>query len=321
MQRRRFAAPFLLSLALTALLASSASATTAYTYVASYGNDENACTLAAPCRTLTEALTQTSSGGEVLVLDSGDYDPVSITQSVSIIAAPGAHASIQVASGNGIAVNGSGIKVILRGLFVRGAGGDHAVYFQAGASLHISHSEFVGMSGRVLNMTASSGKLFVADSAFRNNAGGPTVDESASSAQATFVNVQSLDNTGRGINIEAGTATLRDVVVANNGGYGIAATAGASIDVERATVRSNYAGFAIYGSGTKATITNTTVTHNGDGVTVTDSATAVVSGTTITRNGGLGVYLAGGTMKSPGDNIVAENGTNVSGSISSISKQ
>jgi hypothetical protein len=81
--------------------------------VASFGNDADPCTLAAPCRTLTQALTQTSSAGEIIILDSGDYDPVSITQSVSILASEGIHAGILVTSGHGITVNGSGIAVFV----------------------------------------------------------------------------------------------------------------------------------------------------------------------------------------------------------------
>src|SRR5262249_35266547 len=145
-----------LLLTLVVLTAPVADATTFDTYVASFGNDENPCTLTAPCRTLAEALTQTSSGGEILILDSGDYDAVTITQSVSIVTAPGVHAGINVASGNGATINGSGIKVILRGLTIQGTGGTYGIYFQSGASLHVSPCEIIGMSSRALNMTASS---------------------------------------------------------------------------------------------------------------------------------------------------------------------
>lgn len=90
---------------LVVLAAPCAHATTFYTYVASYGNDGGTCTVDAPCRSLTRALTQTSAGGELLILDTGDYDPVSITQSVSILTAPGVVASIAVSSGDGITVS------------------------------------------------------------------------------------------------------------------------------------------------------------------------------------------------------------------------
>lgn len=46
------------------------------TFVASNGSEANACSLVAPCRSFTRALTQTSPKGEIVVLDSAGYGPV-----------------------------------------------------------------------------------------------------------------------------------------------------------------------------------------------------------------------------------------------------
>src|SRR5262245_6327741 len=43
------------------------------TFVSGSGSDANACSRTAPCRTFTQALSQTSAGGEVVVLDSAGY--------------------------------------------------------------------------------------------------------------------------------------------------------------------------------------------------------------------------------------------------------
>ena len=56
------------------------------TFVSGVGSDGNPCSRTAPCRTISQALMGTSSGGEVIVLDSAGYGPVTITQAVSIIA-------------------------------------------------------------------------------------------------------------------------------------------------------------------------------------------------------------------------------------------
>src|SRR5260221_14720774 len=87
------------------------------TFVASTGNDANPCTLAQPCRNFTAAIAQTSANGEVIVLDSAGYGTIvsPITQSISIIAAPGVYAGISVFTGDGITINGGSIKVVLRG--------------------------------------------------------------------------------------------------------------------------------------------------------------------------------------------------------------
>jgi hypothetical protein len=72
------------------------------TYLASYGSDGNAgCTVAAPCRLLPAALNAVVDGGEVWILDSANYNAgtVNITKSVSILAVPGQIASIVAANG------------------------------------------------------------------------------------------------------------------------------------------------------------------------------------------------------------------------------
>ena len=71
--------------ALAAVLAAPPSHAIQRTFVASNGNDANACTLPAPCRSFTAALLKTSaSNGEIIVLDSAGKGPVTIAKSVSV---------------------------------------------------------------------------------------------------------------------------------------------------------------------------------------------------------------------------------------------
>ena len=53
------------------------------TFVSSGGLDTNTCLLAAPCRGFQAALLQTNAGGEIVVLDSAGYGPVTINKAVS----------------------------------------------------------------------------------------------------------------------------------------------------------------------------------------------------------------------------------------------
>src|SRR6266568_4863825 len=88
------------------------------------GNDANPCTLTLPCRNFQAAIAQTASGGEVIVLDSGGYGTVTISQAVSLIAPPGVYAGISVFSGAGITVSaGASDVVVIRGLTLNGLGG------------------------------------------------------------------------------------------------------------------------------------------------------------------------------------------------------
>src|SRR5262245_63883463 len=75
------------------------------TFVSATGSDLNPCTLVAPCRTFAVALGVTDPGGELIALSSAGYGTASITQAVSIIAAPGVNASVSVVVGFGIDVN------------------------------------------------------------------------------------------------------------------------------------------------------------------------------------------------------------------------
>src|SRR4029077_19382759 len=108
--------------ALAAALAATPSLAIQRTFVASSGNDANACTLGAPCRSFTAALLKTSGFGEIIVFDSAGYGPVTIGKSVSIIAPQGIYAGVTVPSGDGITVNSLSAIVALRGLTINGQG-------------------------------------------------------------------------------------------------------------------------------------------------------------------------------------------------------
>jgi hypothetical protein len=63
-------------------------------YLSVHGADTNSCTLADPCRLLPAALAAVADGGEVWMLDSGNFNisQVNISKSVTILAVPGSSA-------------------------------------------------------------------------------------------------------------------------------------------------------------------------------------------------------------------------------------
>src|SRR5450631_2085445 len=108
-----------------ALLACSLSAAPAWalanrTWVSGHGADSGACTPTAPCRTFAFALTQTTAGGEIDVLDPAGYGTVIITQAISIVNDGVGVAGIQAGFGlNGVTINaGASDSVHLRGLTI-----------------------------------------------------------------------------------------------------------------------------------------------------------------------------------------------------------
>src|SRR5262249_17443526 len=84
-----------------------------------HGADITPCSAPAPCRTLSHAVLEVELQGEVIVVDSGDYDPFTITQGVSIRTSPRSYVGITVTSGFGVRVSvGASEAVTLSGLTI-----------------------------------------------------------------------------------------------------------------------------------------------------------------------------------------------------------
>jgi hypothetical protein len=166
---------------LLALLApATALATTAQrTFVASNGSDVHPCTLSEPCRSFATAIAKTSSAGEVIVVDSAGYGPVTIAQSVSIIAPPGVHAGVTFTHGAGIQIVGSGIAVALRGLSINGQGGDTGVAFIEGARLSIEGCEITNTSITGVGIGAPDSRVLIQNTVIRDSHFGVSIESIA----------------------------------------------------------------------------------------------------------------------------------------------
>jgi hypothetical protein len=56
----------------------------ARTWISGTGNDNNPCTRTAPCRFLQKGVATTAAGGELDILDPGDYGSVALSRSITI---------------------------------------------------------------------------------------------------------------------------------------------------------------------------------------------------------------------------------------------
>src|SRR5207248_2679625 len=103
--------------------------------------DSNPCTAASPCKTFQAAIGLTAAGGEIFVLNSADYGPVTINKAITITS-QGAVAGVRAASGNGVTISAGATDVVnLRGLDIDGGGsGSTGIQFSAGGSLTIQNS-------------------------------------------------------------------------------------------------------------------------------------------------------------------------------------
>jgi hypothetical protein len=115
--------------------------------------DSNPCTRASPCATFQGAYAKTSAGGEIDVLDGGDFGPLTVNHAITIANDGGGVAGIMPppAVQAAIYINaGSTDAVVLRGLTINGVNAGSfivaGVVFTTGASLLLDHCTIEGFS-------------------------------------------------------------------------------------------------------------------------------------------------------------------------------
>ena len=225
------------------------------TFVASFGNDAGPCSRTQPCRSFHTALSHTDAGGELIVLDSGGYGSVSISQSVSIIAPAGIYAGISVLSGNGVTVNGSGIKVVLRGLTINGQGGMLGVDFVQGGTLLVEDCQignFSAVGGIGINDAAANSQLTVKHTALRQSWAGVNLGPAALYAMLDDIRVSYV---GRGVEAYGGSHVTVTNSVISGAQYGVfAASTGpeTQVTVRDSTIAGAQQGFLVQAIGASA---------------------------------------------------------------------
>ena len=267
-----------LALLLAVMAASSVCAATAQaasanrTFVSNSGvsgNTTQGCSAASPCDTFTNALSVTNSGGEINCLNAGDFGTVSIAVSVTI--------NCEGPSNGGITASTPG-----------------------GSAIVINAAVDVTLIGLDINSTASGGVGI-------NIAGSPNV-------VVRNCKIHNFSgNGGSGIQLQAGTLVVdNSLIVQNNTGiFEFDTSGGLNMSVRNSDISYNSnAGIRITvdgGSHAGATIEQTTLAFNGDGVSLTGGV-AVIGGSTIVNNT-IGVANSGGTVFSFKNNQIGGNGT------------
>jgi hypothetical protein len=267
------------------------------TYVSGLGNDNNGCTVNAPCKTFQKALTVTIAGGEIFVLNSANYGTVVIDKAVTITS-EGAVAGVLATSGTAITINAGVNDVVnLRGLALDGAGsGAHGIHFTRGQALNIQRCTIRNFTNSGINFAPNTGtgSLFASDTVVTNNgSNGILVAPSGSGGvngalSRVSASGNGLASQGVGIFVYGGNSsgavnlTLTDTVV-NNNYYGI-------------------------GAGTSAgMVRNSTVSNNVVGIRADQASVVRVGQSTVTANGVGWQATNGGLLQSFGNNNVSGN--------------
>jgi hypothetical protein len=188
----------------------------------------------------------TLPGGEIHVLDSADYGPVTINKAVTITS-EGAVAGVLATSGMGITISAGATDVInLRGLDIDGGqSGSIGIQFSAGQSLNIQNSSIRNFTGSGINFVPSNtGMLSVSDTVISNNgSNGILVGNGSSSVNASVSRVMA---SGNGVGVFANGSNVNVSItdtIANNNNYGIGASS-AAVMLRTSTITNNAVGIA-----------------------------------------------------------------------------
>lgn len=331
--------------ALIALVVAASAEAAQRTFVSTGGFDTNACSLTAPCRSFGTALSHTDPGGELIVLDSGAYGRVTVSQPVTIEAPPGVYAGISVfASNNGIDVNAPGATVVLRGLAISGQGGNIGINVSAVGALRIDRCRISGMGQQGILATAAGASVMITNVYISDNGHDGIWINGV--LDVSVENTMSARNMSGAAFFNGARVVLRNSTFTSNGFYGVYSSGGpvstpttvradgvvssynawqgfmvnglASSFVSMTLTRSSAIGNARNGlwvSGDNgpatATVDDSTFSNQPPfyGAIVTSGAAAklVVARSVIVDNAYFGLIGGGGLFESGGGNIVRNN--------------
>jgi len=254
------------------------------TFVASTGNDASPCTLAAPCRSFGVAIAAVAGGGEVIVLDSAGYGPVTIAKSVSITAPAGVYAGISVpAAQNGVTVSSGTFNVVLRGLAIAGnSAGSKGIAATHSGSLIIERCTIEGMTSDGINVAPSSSSIVVA-----------------------IRDTQISRVSGNGIYVAVASGSIDRVSLTRIGSYGIYVSTSSAMAVSDAVLSyvqvDGITGAASGGQTTRLAVTNSTLSNIvGYGIVAVDFGGVDIvhaTGNTLSFVGNSGLTAQGANAK------------------------
>jgi len=304
---------------------------------AAFGSDANTatnCAAAAPCRFFTAAMTVTDPNGEVIVLDSGGYGAVTITQSVALIAPTGVYAGISVFPGaDGVTIATAGVNVVLRGLSINGQGGNNGINMTAGNSLTVENCVISNVTQNGITVNAAT-NVNITDTIVRRNGNyGINLQNGVKATITRAVASGHVNNFGIFLNGNTPSTSTVDIADSTVDGnyYGIYAFSTVSTAILKLSVRDSrivgnssvgLAAVSNAGAAVSLTASNNMVSNNANGLYASGAGAKIIStGNTVTGNTYGGFFNGSGVFVSAGNNTVYDNGANTSGTITAVGTQ
>jgi hypothetical protein len=268
-------------------------------FVSVSGDDANDCSMVAtPCRTLNAAITQVDASGEVIVLTTGSYAGATISKAVRINVPSGVVAfsasPITITAGltDSVAIRGVTLKALTPGSGI-------GINFQSGKNLSIENCLLDGWQNGIVVQNSGSPVVYVIDTIVRNGSGNGIQSSVSLGAAIVAVHNSRFENHGGGCGVIAvsnSTISARETVTAG-AGFGFCTTA--------ASAQLNCQDCMATG-------------HSSDGFAAFNGSTMRVAQSMSTKN--VNGFSNDGlsTFESLGNNLVAGNGTDTSGTITVI---
>ena len=277
------------------------------------GSDSGTCPVAAPCRSLAYALTQTNPAGTVTILTGGTFSSLFIQRPVTIVGPANASAVISSNGGQPAVEIAAGVTdtIELKNITL-----DSGIF--GANALKIGNAFAVKLSGVTAGGTINSQLMLVAPS--------------TNQLFRLFVSDSDIGvGTGsNGLLVQPGGATLAEVFITNSrfnrGQFGMlldatqvaGSSAGVQATIDATELFSDSIALKALAPGpgfSRAAVSRSSMTNAGTAAIVADGANAVVTlyKDVVTANA-IGVnMLNGGTIYSFGNNQIYKNGTDVSG--------
>jgi hypothetical protein len=306
----RIAAVALLSIS----LASVASAQASRTWVSGVGDDANPCSRTAPCKTFAGAISKTASGGEIDALDPAGYGAVTITKPITIDG--NGWGSVLVAGTQAIVINATSTAqgtVYIRNLSINGVGsGTNGINVIAAGSTQgqvaLDNVTIFGFTTRAVVATGSiPTNIDIRNCHFLNIAATAVAILPSVNPTAIKMTIDSSDISNNGQ--AAGTAG------------GVFVQQGGKVVIRNSNISFNTASGVEAGAGGEAFVDDSTMAANQFGVRTSGGTLWLTRSTIYGSTGGSAVSNAGGSLFTFGDNKMASNGTNNTGSAASPGNQ
>lgn len=269
-------------------------------FISPSGSDNRPCSRNQPCRSFDAALTKTDAGGEIVALETGTYDPTTITKSITLAAAPGADVAIRATSGNAVTVNaGTSDTIVLRGLRLGGPGknavGTNGVLVNLASpscciTVSLENVIVTDFEEGVEMDIGVAGRLLVSDSVFRSNKTGIHYSAGGTDSFGAAIDRSRLERNDTGVLTHNGNPVTVSNSIASGNGVAFQANAGGRLDIFQSVITKNSTGIEV--NGGSARIGYSSVIGNNTGVSA-----------------------GGGIVHSMGNNMIVSNDTDISGAI------